>query len=78
MPLSNCPIVSLQVVFEYPLNYEVGVEALRIAANTDYKKAILMAYDTKNKINDLLDLRCVCPVFMPRTVEIGPLLWYHR
>jgi hypothetical protein len=44
-----------KVVFENSLNSEVGMEALRMAANTDYKKAILMAYDTKIKINDLLD-----------------------
>lgn len=47
-----------KVVYKNRLNYEVGMQALRMAANTDYKKAILKAYDTKKKINSLLlDLR---------------------
>jgi hypothetical protein len=47
-----------KAVFSSRLNYEVGMHALRMAANTDYKKAILKAYDTKIEINDLLsDLR---------------------
>ena len=41
-------------VFKSRNNYEVGMHALRMAANTDYKKAILEAYDTKSKINSLL------------------------
>lgn len=45
---------SEKVVFESPLNYEIGMYALRMAANTDYKKAILEAYDIKIKINNLL------------------------
>lgn len=43
-----------KVVYKNCLNYEVGMQALRMAANTDYKKAILKAYDTKIKINSLL------------------------
>jgi hypothetical protein len=43
-----------KVVFENRENKEVGMQALRMAANTDYKRAILEAYNTKEKINDLL------------------------
>lgn len=47
-----------KVVYKNRLNREVGMQALRMAANTDYKKAILKAYDTKSEINNLLsDLR---------------------
>jgi hypothetical protein len=41
-------------VFKSRNNYEVGMYALRMAANTDYKKAILEVYDTKGNINSLL------------------------
>lgn len=52
------------VIFENCLNFEVGMHALRMAANTDYKKAILKAYDTKIKINNLLsDLRQELNIF---------------
>ena len=41
-------------VFKSNYNYGVGLQALQMAADTDYKKAILAAYDTKKEINYLL------------------------
>ncbi|MBN2266885.1 MAG: hypothetical protein JW725_00900 [Candidatus Babeliaceae bacterium] len=43
-----------KVVFKSRNNYDVGMHALKMAANTDYKKAILDAYNTKITINSLL------------------------
>ena len=41
-------------VFSNGLNRKVGMRALELAADTDYKRAIIDAYKTKIKINMLL------------------------
>jgi hypothetical protein len=43
-----------KMVFNSNLNYKVGLHALELAADTDYKKALIDAYKAKIKINELL------------------------
>ena len=44
-----------RVVFSSDINRKVGWHAIQIAADTDYKKAIIEAIDTQREINSILN-----------------------
>ena len=43
-----------EIICSSDLNYVVGMHALQMAADSNYKKAIIDAFKTQNKINALL------------------------